>query len=227
MRKKVIKNIPNALFYIVGIFIAAFGVSLMKKSGLGLGPFGVAAIELQLLLRQWIPFFTFGMASAVHTYLMFLTIVLINRNVKSMFVVVSILFINGAVDLFDLVILKNLVINNHLTSAMAGHGIGFLAYSFGSALLIISKLPGLVIEEFTFSIMKITKSKNYTVIRTFVAYSGFGLAIIYSLITLSGLTSVTFLSFIQGFAFGPVIGWFVRTIKGSQIPLKLRLNQSL
>jgi uncharacterized membrane protein YczE len=224
MRKKVIKNLPNVLFYVMGILIAALGVSLMKKSGLGLGPFGVAALELQLLLKQWIPFFTFGMASAVHTYLLFMTIVLINRNVKSMFVVVSILFINGSVDLFDLFILKDLVINNYVTTAVAGHTIGFLAYSFGSALLIISKLPGLVIEEFTFSMMKITKSKNYIFVRTLVAYSGFGLAIIYSLLTLSGLTSITFLSFIQGFAFGPVIGWFVRTIKVSQIPLKLRLN---
>jgi uncharacterized membrane protein YczE len=224
MRKKVIKNLPNVLFYVMGILIAALGVSLMKKSGLGLGPFGVAALELQLLLKQWIPFFTFGMASAVHTYLMFMTIVLINRNVKSMFVVVSILLINGSVDLFDLFILKDLVINNYVTTAVAGHTIGFLAYSFGSALLIISKLPGLVIEEFTFSMMKITKSKNYIFVRTLVAYSGFGLAIIYSLLTLSGLTSITFLSFIQGFAFGPVIGWFVRTIKVSQIPLKLRLN---
>jgi uncharacterized membrane protein YczE len=89
MKQAFKQNIPNVMAYAVGILIAAFGVSLMKKSGLGLGPLGVAAQELQMLMVKIIPFFTFGMASAVHTYLMFFVILLVNKNFKSVLEIIK------------------------------------------------------------------------------------------------------------------------------------------
>jgi uncharacterized membrane protein YczE len=226
MKQAFKQNIPNVMAYAVGILIAAFGVSLMKKSGLGLGPLGVAAEELQMLMVKIIPFFTFGMASAVHTYLMFFVILLVNKNFKSVFIVLSIFLINASVDLFDLIILKSLVINGSISDAILGHSIGFLSYSFGTTWIILSKLPGLVIEEFTFSMMKLTKSKNYILMRIIVSYGAFILAIGYSFFTLSGLASVTVLSFVQGFAFGPVIGWMVKLTKKYNLHVRLKLLRS-
>lgn len=218
MKQHIKNNIPNFIFYTIGILVAAFGISLMKKSGLGLGPFGVAAIELHMLVSKVIPFFTFGMASAFHTYLMFGIILIINKNFKSIFVVLSIFLINASVDLFDLFILKDLVISNQLVTSISGHSVGFIAYCLGSSGIILSKLPGLVIEEFTFSMMKITKSKNYILARIIVSYSALILAFAYSFFTLSGLASLTILSIVQGFAFGPVIGWIVAFLKRNRIP---------
>lgn len=226
MKQNIKNNIPNIAVYTIGILIAAFGISLMKKSGLGLGPFGVAALELQMLVSKIIPFFTFGMASAIHTYLMFGIVLIINKNFKSIFVVLSIFFINASVDLFDLVILRDLIVASDLTSSILGHFIGFVGYSIGSAGIILSKLPGLVIEEFTFSMMKITKTKNYVVARIVVSYSALILAFAYSIFTLSGLTSLTILSIIQGFAFGPVIGWIVKFLRKNHIPELFKLVRS-
>jgi uncharacterized membrane protein YczE len=226
MKTIVKQNIPNMIAYLIGILIAAFGVSMMKKSGLGLGPLGVAAQELQMIMVKIFPFFTFGMASAVHTYLMFFVILIVNKNFKSIFIVISIFLINATVDLFDLVILKDLVIRDSLGEAILGHSIGFITYSFGSTWIILSKLPGLVIEEFTFSMMKLTKSKNYMLMRVIVSYGAFILAIGYSFFTLSGLASVTVLSFVQGFAFGPVIGWMVKLTKKYNLHVRFRLVRS-
>jgi uncharacterized membrane protein YczE len=226
MKQNIKNNIPNFIFYTIGILIAAFGISLMKKSGLGLGPFGVAAIELQMLVSKVIPFFTFGMASAFHTYLMFGIILIINKNFKSIFVVLSIFLINSSVDLFDLVILKDLTLSNSLLTAIIAHTIGFLGYSLGSSGIILSKLPGLVLEEFTFSMMKLTKSKNYVVARIVVSYSALILAFGYSFFTSSGLVSLTILSIVQGFAFGPVIGWIVKFLRKKQIPERFKLVQN-
>jgi uncharacterized membrane protein YczE len=226
MKQNIKNNIPNIAVYTFGILIAAFGISLMKKSGLGLGPFGVAALELQMLVSKVIPFFTFGMASAFHTYLMFGIILIINKNFKSIFVVLSIFLINASVDLFDLVILKDLIIARELSTAILGHFIGFIGYSIGSAGIILSKLPGLVIEEFTFSMMKLTKTKNYVVARIVVSYSALILAFGYSIFTLSGLSGLTILSIIQGFAFGPVIGWIVKFLRRKHIPELFKLIRS-
>jgi hypothetical protein len=157
---------------------------------------------------------------------MFFVILLVNKNFKSVFIVLSIFLINASVDLFDLIILKSLVINGSIYDAILGHSIGFLSYSFGSTWIILSKLPGLVIEEFTFSMMKLTKSKNYILMRIIVSYGAFILAIGYSFFTLSGLASVTVLSFVQGFAFGPVIGWMVKLTKKYNLHVRLKLVRS-
>jgi uncharacterized membrane protein YczE len=226
MKQNIKNNIPNFIFYTIGILVAAFGISLMKKSGLGLGPFGVAAIELQMLVSKVIPFFTFGMASSFHTYLMFGIILIVNKNFKSIFVVLSVFFINGSVDLFDLFILKDFIFSQALWSSIIGHSVGFIAYCFGSAGIILSRLPGLVLEEFTFSMMKLTKSKNYVVARIVVSYSALILAFGYSFFTSSGLTSLTVLTIVQGFAFGPAIGWVVKFLKQKHLPERFKLVQN-
>jgi uncharacterized membrane protein YczE len=226
MKQNIKNNIPNIAVYTIGILIAAFGISLMKKSGLGLGPIGVAALELHMLVSKVVPFFTFGMASAFHTYLMFGVVLIVNKNFKSIFVILSIFLINASVDVFDLLILKDLIISNELMTSIIGHFVGFVGYSIGSAGIILSKLPGLVIEEFTFSMMKITKTKNYVVARIVVSYSTLILAFAYSIFTSSGLTSLTILSIIQGFAFGPVIGWIVQLLRQNHIPELFKLIRS-
>lgn len=226
MKQNIKNNIPNIAVYTIGILIAAFGISLMKKSGLGLGPIGVAALELHMLVSKVVPFFTFGMASAFHTYLMFGVVLIVNKNFKSIFVILSIFLINASVDVFDLLILKDLIISNELMTSIIGHFVGFVGYSIGSAGIILSKLPGLVIEEFTFSMMKITKTKNYVVARIVVSYSTLILAFAYSIFTSSGLTSLTILSIIQGFAFGPVIGWIVQLLRKNHIPELFKLIRS-
>jgi uncharacterized membrane protein YczE len=202
----------NVLFYIFGFLTAAFGVFLMKSSTLGLGPWGLAAFELSNLLRPIVPFFTFGLAASVHTYVMIAIVFLFKRNLKSMFVFVSVLLINGTVDLYDLVIFPNWVIQD-LSQAILSHGVGFVAYCFGSALLIISGFPGLVIEEFTLVIMKRFQINRYPLMRTLVAYFGFVLAIIYGYFSGSNASSITWLSLVLGVAFGPVIGWMIKAIR--------------
>jgi small-conductance mechanosensitive channel len=83
-----------------------------------------------------------------------------------------------------------------------------------------------VLEEFTFSLMKVTKVKSYPVMRTLVAYFGFVLALIYGSLSGSDASSITFLSFVLGVAFGPVIQFLVKWIRQTSIGSKLTLKQT-
>jgi uncharacterized membrane protein YczE len=207
--------------YVSGFLVAAFGVFLMKSSTLGLGPWGVAALELTRLVQPFVSFFTFGMAASVHTYLMIAMILIYRRSLNSMFVFISVLLINGTVDVYDYVIFPQWMIANQW-QAIGSHAVGFLAYCLGSALLILSGYPGLVIEEFTLLVMKVFRLKGYPLTRTFVAYFGFILAIIYGLLSGTNANSITWLSLILGVAFGPVIGWMMTLIKRLWLPSSFR-----
>jgi uncharacterized membrane protein YczE len=220
MKQFVLQQRVHLMLYISGFLTAAFGVFLMKSSTLGLGPWGVAAFELSRLMKPLVPFFTFGLAASVHTYLMIGIVLLSKRNLKSLFVFVSVLLINGTVDLYDLVIFPDWVIQN-LSQAILSHGVGFIAYCLGSAFLMLSGYPGLVIEELTYVLMKFFRQKNYPFMRTMVAYFGFILAIAYGFLSGTNANSITWLSLILGVAFGPVIGWMVKVIKQLLLPTQL------
>ncbi|MGA0097425.1 MAG: hypothetical protein ACO3H6_02465 [Bacilli bacterium] len=221
MKQKLIVSRYLLFIYALGVPIAAMGVFLMKSSTLGLGPWGVAAYELNELLKPLLGFFTFGLASSVHTYAMIFFILLIRRNLKSAFVFVSVLIMNGMVDFYDFVVFPQWTIVG-LPAAIGSHLLGFLLYCLGSAFLILSTFPGMVIEEFTFAIMKVLGVKNYPVMRTIVAYFGFVLAIIYGALSGTNASSLTILSFFLGVAFGPVIQFTVKTIRQSSLGKKLK-----
>jgi prepilin signal peptidase PulO-like enzyme (type II secretory pathway) len=74
--------------------------------------------------------------------------------------------------------------------------------------------------------MKITKIKNYALIRTMVAYLGFVLALIYGYFSGSNASSITLLSFVLGVAFGPVIQWLVKTIRQTSLGSKLKTTRA-
>ena len=148
-------------------------------------------------------------------------ILLIRRNLKSAFVFLSVLIMNGMVDFYDFVVFPQWAIDG-LPEAIGSHVLGFLLYCLGSAFLILSTFPGMVIEEFTFAIMKVLGVKNYPVMRTIVAYFGFVLAIIYGDLSGTNVSSLTILSFFLGVAFGPVIQITVKTIRQSSLGKKLK-----
>ena len=220
MKQKLIVSQYHLMSYIFALLTTAFGVFLMKSSTLGLGPWGVAAFELNAWLNPILGFFTFGIATSIHTYIMIFLILWINKSIKSAFVFVSVLLMNGMVDIYDLVLFPEWAISG-LPMATLSHGLGFILYCLGSAFFILSGFPGLVLEEFTFSLMRITKIKNYALIRTMVAYFGFVLALIYGSLSGSSASSITLISFVLGVAFGPTIQWLVKKIRKTSLGLKL------
>jgi uncharacterized membrane protein YczE len=225
MKQKLIESKYHLTSYILGLFTAAFGVFLMKSSTLGLGPWGVAAFELNAWLESILGFFTFGMATSIHTYVMIFIILWINKSIKSAFVFVSVLLMNGMVDFYDFIVFPNWLISG-LPAAIFSHGLGFILYCLGSVFFILSGFPGMVLEEFTFSLMKVTNIKYYPLMRTMVAYFGFVLALIYGYFSGSNASSITLLSFVLGVAFGPVIQWLVKTIRQTSLGSKLTTKRA-
>ncbi len=221
MKEKILASRYLLLLYIVGVLTASLGVFLMKSSTLGLGPWGVAAFELNALLNPILGFFTFGTASTIHTYIMIFIILVINKNIKSAFVFVSVFLINGMVDFYDFIVFPQWLIAN-VGAAILSHAFGFVIYCLGSAFLILSTYPGMVIEELTFALMKVLKIKTYSIMRTMIAYFGFVLAFMYGLLSGTYASSITVLSFFLGVAFGPVIQAIVKSIRQSKFGSKLK-----
>ena len=222
MKKKIQAKIPHMVIYTLGMIIAAVGIFLMKNSELGLGPWGVAALELQNLLEPVFGFFTFGMASAIHTYTMLFLVLIIQRKLKTTFVIFSIFFLNFLVDGFDLIVFPTFDVQ-HVYEGIAVHSLGFFGYVFGTSWIIISGIPGMVLEEFTFAIMKLFKGKSYSTYRIVISYAAFVLAILYGWISGTNASSITVLSFFLGVAFGPAISNMVKALRRSPWLKKFKL----
>lgn len=222
MKKAIQDRAPHILAYTIGMIIAAFGIFLMKNSELGLGPWGVAALELQQLLQPLFGIFTFGMASAVHTYTMLAIVLLVQRKLKTTFVIFSIFFLNAMVDTIDLVLFPTFDVTSVL-EGIAVHSLGFFGYVFGTSWIILSGIPGMVLEEFTFAMMKLFKGKSYSTYRVFVSYFAYVLALGYAALSGSGATSITVLSFFLGVAFGPAISNMVKVLRRSSLPKRFKL----
>jgi uncharacterized membrane protein YczE len=212
----------NFATYVMGMLFASFGVFLMKNSRLGLGPWGVAALEFQQLMVNILPFFTFGMASAMHTYAMLLFVLIVLKSKKSFFIIISIFFLNAMVDTYDLFIFPEFYPTDFSSQVLTHIG-GFASYVLGTSFIILTKIPGLVLEEFTFAVMKVFKWTSFSRTRVVTSYAGFLLAIVYSLINWQWPASLTVLSFFLGFAFGPSISFVVKWLKKHQLETKLHL----
>jgi hypothetical protein len=81
----------------------------------------------------------------------------------------------------------------------------------------------MVLEEFTFAMMKVFHGKSYSKYRVIISYAAYILAVIYGLISGTNASSITLLSFFLGVAFGPAISQMVKALRRSSLPKKLRL----
>lgn len=198
------RRVTAYLFYLLGIIVSSFGTILNKRAALGMAPWSAANLNLNALLGG-----TLGTASAFHTTILLLALLLISRNLKSLFTLITIVLSSLIMDVIDLWLLKDFAISG-LPFQIVGYFAGYLLITIGSALVVTTKIPAFILEQLSLAIMKAIREPSFAKVRTFLNFVALVLATIYGFSAGIGFGSLTLGTLFMGLTNGPVIGFEVK-----------------
>lgn len=194
------------LFYLLGIIISSFGTILTKRAAIGMAPWSAANLNLNALTGM-----TLGTASAFHTAILLLALLLISRNLNSLFTIITIVVSSLVIDGIDLWLWKDFAISGFFFQIL-GYFAGYLLITVGSAMVVTTKIPAFILEQLSLAIMKAIKEPSFAKVRTFLNFVALVLATIYGFWAGVGFGALTWATLFMGLTNGPVIGFEVKII---------------
>ena len=200
--KFTLRHLYRFLTFFVGGIVIGFGVALMNKSGLGLGPWNVTDANLEM----WIGV-TLGQASIFHTFVVITIVSLLNKNPKYYLSLITTAFVGAAIDVWNYQIFASFLPTSLLEQVIV-ELIGFLGITIGLALILITRYPAMVFDELTLTLHRIFPVLSFPMIRIGIEFSGLALAFLYSWLGGFGLGALGWSPFVLAFCFGPAIHFF-------------------
>jgi len=197
-------TLKNITIYCIGMTLIGFGVPLMVRSFVGVSSWDT----LHYSLEQLVPFLTFGMANAFVASIVTISIIYMNKNWKYILMLLPIYIVASIIDLFDNVVFVNLVYN-HPWQHILGYFIGLSMLPLGGAMMIISKLPAGVFDEFMLAILRKLKSNKIALVRGIIELTVVVIALILSLIGGNGIGKLFYGTIIFSLTVGPYIKFYL------------------
>lgn len=177
--------------YLTSFFAIAFGVVFCLRSGIGLSTWDTLHYALFKLMSVTlgVETFTIGHATIVVAGSFTVAIILLNKNFKYIFMAIPIFVVGPLIDLVNLDWLKDFAVTD-LYYQIPIFVAGLLLLPLGGALLIVSKFPAGVFDEFTLSMMRIFKTKNLIKTRVIIELAAVLTALVIGLIASIGLGQI-------------------------------------
>jgi uncharacterized membrane protein YczE len=203
------------LIYLLGILALGLAVALLKRGNLGVPPWDTSTLNLQSYLASLSIPITVGQSSLLHTTFLLLLTLIITRSWKAFYAILPMLLVSQSIDLFDLLILKELPsFQNDVVIQLMLFIIGTLVMTFGLAAIIVSGYPPNIYDAFQLGIMKVFHIRSFTLARWILEFSGIGLGILYALLEPGeGFGTVTWLSIGLAAVFGTIIKQYIKLFK--------------
>ncbi len=201
------KTISHALLYLTGCFIIALGIILIIRSEIGTTPWDTLHVAL-----SEITFLTIGQATIMVSTCIIAFVTIYERNVRLMAMGLSVFFVGVFIDVFDGVILATLEANT-LAMGITLYTLGILVLPFGGAMLIVSKFPAGVLEEFMFSMMRVFKTKKMVITRLVIDALPVILGTVLSILFLNNFGTASIGTLIFVFTVGPCIKLYLNLFR--------------
>jgi uncharacterized protein len=200
--KNIRREVIKLLTFLLGVILIGFGVTLMNKSGLGLGPWNVTDANLE----RWIGV-TLGQSSIIHTFVIITLVAILNKNLKYYLSLITTMCVALSIDVWNYEIFATLI-PQHLGEQIAFEVIGFLGITIGLAFIIITRYPAMVFDELTLTLNRMFKRISFSTIRMGIEFFGLFLALIYGVLGGFGFGELGINPIILAFCFGPAIQFF-------------------
>lgn len=168
------KNFYCELAYVFGILILAFGNALMERADFGMSMVVAPAYIIHLKVKEFLPFFSFGMSGYVFQAALLVILSIVVRKVrKSFFLSFVTAFIYGFVLDFEMSIIALLPFDG-LVWRIVFFAIGLVLCSSGVALLFHTYLPP---EAYDLFVKEISQRFNISISKSKTAYDVASLAL--------------------------------------------------
>lgn len=176
-------SLKNILFYVLGVLTIGFGVHLMLLSELGAGAWDTPSANGEVffnLILGW-NFVSLGLLSVIINTTILLMIIIYRKDLKYLITLIPILIMGSVLDLWDFLLFYNLEISNMIIQVLF-YCLGALILPFGLVLVVKSKFPAFVFEEWTFMLQEITKM-SFQKVRIGIEFIGVFIGTIFALLT--------------------------------------------
>ena len=147
-------TLSRIIKYIIGMFLIAVGVALMLKSGVGNSSWDTLHYSLEHLLN-----ISFGTATIIVATVVMITVMILNRSVKYIFMWIPVLIVGPLIDLF-IFLFNTGDIASTLPLQIVYFFLGISLLPLGGAFLIISSYPAGVFDELNLAIVSKLKLKS-------------------------------------------------------------------
>ncbi len=169
-------TVKDALIYLFGALVTAFGVVMLLRSGLGVTSWDV----LHTALYSVTPL-TFGTALLTVSALITAYVILYNRDWRYLFLAIPFVLVGGFLDFFNEILFAGF--NPDGYSQFAVFFLGLFILPIGGAMLIVSRYPAGIYEELMLVLMKQFKTRNIALVRFFMELTpvliGVGLTLLF------------------------------------------------
>lgn len=200
-------SIKNITLYLSGLIIIGFGVIIMERAHLGMGAWDTVNVSLSHLLN-----INIGEASWIVNAGLLLFVLIYTKKFEHLLVVVTILLGGLLINFWDLIVFKNMVVNN-LTLRILLTVAGVFILPFGLSLIISSTLPKGIFDEVTYSLMSLFKTKNFGLVRIFFEVFAIVLALTFGFLAKIGIGEIGYATLLVTFTIGPLINVYLNFYK--------------
>lgn len=202
------KYLLKGLLYTLGMFIVGFSVSIILRTKIGSGAWDAVNYNLHMLLKQKI---TVGEASQIIGVTLLIIILLYRRKAKYLITLIPILIMGFIIDLWNLIILKNITLDTLFLQILFFFFMLFLL-PFGLAIIIKSDLSSMVFDEMTFVLIDLFKVKSFSKVRISFEIFAVLLAALFGLIAGGQLYEVKYGTVIFAITIGPLVHFYTNQL---------------
>lgn len=203
----IFNTFKRLVFYFVGFFVTAAGITTILRSTLGAGAWDTVNNNLHELTG-----ITLGTASIVINITLLILIMLYHRKRKFIFAFIPIFAIGYFIDLWDANIYNQFVIET-FPMRLLFYLVGTVTLTTGLSLTIVSGYPAMVFDELTIILMKIFKTDSFFKSRLAIELFAIFLASIIGFVAGIGFGAVNVGSFILAVMLPPLLDREIKWIR--------------
>lgn len=219
INRKIEFTFRNIVFYLSGFFFIGLFANLLFRAELGAGAWDTVNYNF----RAVFPSLTLGMCSFTFASIIYVIILLYRRQSKYLTMIIPIILVALSVDLWDIVILGDLMPNG-LFEQFVWAIFSAILLPFALALIVSSDFPAFVFDELMLMLKEVFKTKGVAGPRIGIEIFAIVLAIIFWFIAgvemnpedISGadigLGAVSYGTFVLAFSIGPFIQFYLKLL---------------
>jgi uncharacterized membrane protein YczE len=212
MQNRTIKFTPkNIAFYLGGFFVVSLGVVFMLRGNLGAGAWDTVTYNLRAFLQSRGSGITLGLTSMTITLTLFVIVMAYQRKWQLVFMLIPIGIMGSFIDFWDIIVFGSYIPTTFLIQLLFSV-IGGVFIPLGLALIISSHFPAFVFDELTIAVMKLFRTKNLTVVRLGIEFTGISLGILFGFLAGIGFGAVNVGSIIMAIILPPMLHFFVKKL---------------
>lgn len=209
--RKITFTPKNVLFYLSGFLVTALGVIFMLRGDLGAGAWDTVTANLNSYILSLDGNLSLGVTSMLVTSVLFVIVLIYTKKWQLIGMLIPIILMGSVIDFWDILVFGNYYPDVILLQLLFSF-LGMMLIPLGLALILSSKFPATVFDEFTLVVMHFFKTEKIVRIRLGIEFLGISLGILFGFLSGIGFGAVNFGSIVVALVLPSLLNFYISKI---------------